>query len=115
MGRYAVREQDVDRLLLCRRFVDLYVVVRHAVRAGIETYSIKNLERFYGFEREVALEEAGDQRRVVEIALETNDPVSIGAEVRLAVEGYNKDDCRSLVFLREWLESLRPRDLPRPP
>ena len=32
-------------------FVDLYAVVRHAIRAGVESYSIKRLEPLYAFER----------------------------------------------------------------
>ena len=32
-------------------FVDLYAVVRHAIRASVESYSIKQLEVFYGFQR----------------------------------------------------------------
>jgi uncharacterized protein len=31
MGRYASREDEVDRMLRAGLFVDLYAVVRHAV------------------------------------------------------------------------------------
>jgi len=115
MGRYAAREQDLDRLLRGRRFVDLYGIVRHALRAGVETYSIKSLEPFYGFIRDIDLDEAGNRRRIVEVALEMNDSASITSDIRAAVETYNRDDCRSLVDLRNWLESLRPAGLARPP
>ncbi len=54
MGRYATREEELDRLLRGGRFVDLYGVVRQGLRAGVERYSIKNLEPFYGFERDGA-------------------------------------------------------------
>ena len=36
MGRYATREAEVDRLLRGERFVDLYAVVRRALRASVE-------------------------------------------------------------------------------
>ena len=120
-GRYASREADLDRLLRGGRFVDLYAIVRRALRAGVESYSIKSLEPFYGFTREVALDEAGDQRRIVEVALEVGDPSSITPAIRAAVEGYNRDDCRSTLELRRWLESLRGQqidagvEIPRPP
>ena len=42
-------------MLRARLFVDLFQVVRHALRASVESYSIKQLEPFYGFEREIAL------------------------------------------------------------
>jgi predicted RecB family nuclease len=107
MGRYASREQEVDALLRGDRFVDLYAIVRQAVRAGVESYSIKALEPFYGFRRDIELARAGHERRLIEIALELNDFGAVTADVRRAVEGYNKDDCRSTLALRDWLESLR--------
>ena len=58
MSRYATREDEVDRMLRAGLFVDLYRVVRGGIRAGVESYSIKELERFYGFEREVPLADA---------------------------------------------------------
>jgi predicted RecB family nuclease len=122
MGRYASSEAELDRLLRGRRFVDLYAIVRHALRAGVERYSIKNLEPFYAFVRDVELDEAGDQRRLVETALEANDLSPVTGEVRAAVEGYNRDDCRSAAELRRWLEALRAaeiaeggHDIARPP
>jgi uncharacterized protein len=115
MGRYASCESEIDRLLRGCRFVDLYAVVRHALRAGVESYSIKSLEPFYAFLRDIDLDKAGHYRRVVEVCLETNDSAAIPADARTAVERYNTDDCRSLVGLQAWLESLRPAGLARPP
>lgn len=57
MGHYASREDEIDRMLRATLFVDLYQVVRHAVRASVESYSIKQLESFFGFERETPLTE----------------------------------------------------------
>src|SRR5262249_20129686 len=91
IGRYAARESDVDQLLRDRSFIDLYDTARHAVRAGVESYSIKQLEPLYGFVRDVPLDEAGDQRRIVEVALETGDAAAIAPDVRATVEGYNRD------------------------
>ena len=39
MGRYATREDEIDRLLRGRFFVDLYSIVRQAIRASVESYS----------------------------------------------------------------------------
>jgi len=107
MGRYATRESELDKLLRAERFVDLYGVVRQGVRAGIERYSIKNLEVFYGFDRAVPLPEANRSLRIMEQALELQCPDTVAAEVRAVVEGYNKDDCLSTLRLRSWLERLR--------
>jgi predicted RecB family nuclease len=107
MGRYAAREVDVDRLLRGHRFVDLLNVVRRGIRAGVESYSIKCLEPFYEFARDVALDTAGDQRRLVEVALETGDLTTVTDGIRSTVEGYNRDDVRSTWALRDWLEARR--------
>jgi len=122
MGRYASREDVIDTLLRSGRFVDLYGAVKHTLRAGVESYSIKNMEPFYEFTREVALENASCQRRVVEAALAAgmNDFTELAPEVFAAIEGYNKDDCRSTLELRNWLEGLRAEliargaEVPRP-
>ena len=107
MGRHATREEEVDRLLRGERFVDLYSVVRHAVRASVESYSIKDLERFFGYARDVELREASRNLRALEYALEFGAPESITTEMREAVEGYNRDDCLATLALRNWLEELR--------
>jgi predicted RecB family nuclease len=120
-GRHATREAEIDVLLRGGRFLDLYAIVRRALRAGVESYSIKQLEPFYSFVRDVDLRVAGDERRLVEVALELNELGTVTPEVRAAVEGYNRDDCRSTVELREWLETVRAAeiargvDIPRPP
>ena len=107
MGRYATRERELDAMLRAGRFVDLYAVVRQGLRAGVERYSIKNLEPLYGFRREVELLDARLSLRAMEHGLETGAPAEIPAKVRDTVEGYNRDDCVSTLRLRDWLEKLR--------
>ncbi len=120
MGRYATREDELDRLLRGERFVDLYAVLRQGVRVGVERYSLKDLEPVHGFRRELDLREAGAHRRVIERALELAEPESIPEKSRTAVEQYNRDDCVSAWKLRDWLERVRGEaiaegmSLPRP-
>lgn len=107
MGRHATREEEVDRLLRGERFVDLYAVVRQSLRASVEKYSIKDLEPFFGYERDVDLRAATRNMQALEYALEFDAPDSIPKDVLEAVEGYNRDDCLSTLKLRNWLEELR--------
>jgi predicted RecB family nuclease len=107
MGRYATREAEVDRMLRGRLFVDLYSVIRRALRASVEKYSIKDLEPFYRFTRAVRLVDANINLRAVERALEASAIDVITPSIRAAVEGYNLDDCKSALQLRGWLEQLR--------
>jgi hypothetical protein len=47
---------------------EICAVVKRGIRASVEEYSIKKLERFYGFRREVELEEANVNLRILERA-----------------------------------------------
>jgi uncharacterized protein len=120
MGRFATRERELDALLRAGAFVDLYAVVRQSLRAGVERYSIKNLEPLYGFERSVDLKHARRHLQAVELALEFQALGDLAPEVRDAVAGYNRDDCVSALRLRDWLETLRAdlvaqgAEIPRP-
>ncbi len=106
MGRFGTKEEEVDHLLRRSVFVDLYRVVRQGVRASVESYSLKRLEPFFGYEREVDLEELN--RRIVELDMALDDKTAeADTETRAIVEGYNEDDCRAALALRDWLEERR--------
>lgn len=107
MGRYASRESEIDDLLRGLVFVDLYGVVRNALRASVESYSIKKLEAFYGYERVVPLSAANVALASLQAGLELADHDSIPAADKDIVQGYNQDDCVSTEALRDWLETLR--------
>ena len=122
-GRHNTREEEVDRLLRGRVFVDLYRAVRQGIRASVESYSIKHLEPLYGFKREVDLREAGQSIVEFETWLELDNEDSSGQrdELRRAIQEYNRDDCLSTRQLRGFLEDQRSRlqedlglELPRP-
>ena len=120
MGRYATREVELDELLRGHAFVDLYMVVKRAVVASVERYSIKDLEPFFGYGRAQDLREATASRRIVENAIADGGLDARLASHRQIVEDYNREDCESALRLRDWLEQLRTdtvaegHDLPRP-
>jgi uncharacterized protein len=111
MGRYATREDELDRMLRGDLFVDLYTVTRQGVRASVESYSIKNLEVFCGFQRAVQLADARQALATLQACLELNRAPDITDEVKTAVVGYNRDDCLSALRLRDWLEQLRAQSI----
>ena len=122
-GRHNTREEEVDRLLRGRVFVDLYRAVRQGIRASVESYSIKRLEPLYGFSRKIDLREAGQSIVDFETWLELDNEESGEErdELRRAIQEYNRDDCLSTRRLREFLEDQRSRlqeemglELPRP-
>lgn len=107
MGRYATREEEIDQMLRAELFVDLYSVIRHSIRASVESYSIKKLEPFYSYTREVSLPDANSALYKLQTRLELNDIEAITDEDKEIVERYNYDDCASTLQLRDWLEKLR--------
>jgi len=103
MGEHGTREREVDDFLRQEVLVDLYRIVRQSLRASTESYSIKEIEKLYGFER--TAEVSGGDESVVRFEewVETGDD-SLLEEV----ERYNEEDCRSTFELHEWLLSIRP-------
>jgi uncharacterized protein len=103
MQRHATREDEVDRLLRGRTLVNLYDhVVRSAIRASVESYSIKKIEKFYLPEREGGITDAGFSVVEYERWMETQDPSILDA-----IAAYNRDDCISTSGLQDWLEARR--------
>lgn len=106
MSSHGTREAQVDDLLRRHKLVDLYAVVREAVRVGEESYSIKAIERFYSSKaRDGNVKTAGASVVYYERWRETRD-----ASLLKAIEDYNLDDVRSTFELREWLLSIRPAE-----
>jgi predicted RecB family nuclease len=106
MGRFATREDEVDDLFRLGVFVDLYRVIRQGVQAGVESYSIKRLEPLCGYRRQVDLREATASLIAFEAALEDGTAAGDGGR-QAVVAGYNEDDCRAMLALRDWLEDRR--------
>ena len=106
MGRFATREEEVDDLLRGRVFVDLYRIVRQGIRASVESYSLKRVEALCGFERQVELHDVNEQMVRFEIALDDH-AAAADRDAQALIQGYNEDDCRATLGLRDWLEERR--------
>ena len=78
-GRYATRETELDTILRAELFVDLHTIVRHSLRASVETYSLKDLEQFYGLARTQELRAATASRRALEWAIEMREDLGFSA------------------------------------
>ena len=77
-------------------------VGRRGIRASVESYSIKKIEKFYLPEREGGITDAGFSVVEYERWMETGDPTILDA-----IAAYNRDDCVSTWGLRDWLEARR--------
>jgi predicted RecB family nuclease len=106
MGRFQTCEDSVDDLFRLGVFVDLYRIVRQGIRAGVESYSIKQLEPLVGYRRLVDLGGATSHLIAFEAALDEGRGAQ-QSEDRRVVAAYNEDDCRASLALRDWLERQR--------
>ncbi|GAA1516962.1 TM0106 family RecB-like putative nuclease [Agromyces terreus] len=119
-ARHGVREAEVDGLLADGVFVDLYPIVKRAVRVGSRSYSIKKLEPLYmGDElREAEVKSGGDsileyvRARALAASGDELDPetgLTGTAAAQLVLDDladYNRYDCVSTLRLRDWLLGL---------
>lgn len=101
--RYGLGEARLDKWLRERRFCDLFAVVRGGVAASEKSYSIKDMEHLYGFERTGEVKTAGGSVVAYEAWRENDDP-----DILQEIEDYNRLDCVSTEELRDWLVSVRP-------
>jgi len=104
---HATFEKEMHELLRAERFIDLHAVFKEALLASVESYSLKELEKFTKYTRKVVLHDASVARKSVEVALELNDFKSLSKETIQIVEDYNEDDCLATEALHKWLENLR--------
>jgi predicted RecB family nuclease len=107
MGRHNVCVDEIDRMLRAKMFVDLHTVLKRSVRASVEQYSLKAIEVFHGFTRNIPLDDAGQAMREMQHGLELSLPTEVSESVREAIVLYNADDCFSTLSLRNWLEQVR--------
>ncbi len=103
MGRYATREDEVDRFLRGGVLVDLFSIVRQGVRVSQESYSLKKVEKLYMPQREGPKTRPGFALVEYEKWMEHPDQQSILD----GLAAYNRDDCVSTWMMRTWLEGLR--------
>ena len=113
-ARHGVGEAQVDRLLREHVLVDLYPIVRGALRVGTRSYSIKKLEPLY------MGDELRDQEGVTSGAQSVTEYAEASAQLRSdsdedraagrrrldAIADYNRYDCVSTLRLRDWLLRL---------
>lgn len=106
-ARYGVREAEVDALLREGVFVDLYPIVRRALRVGSRSYSIKKLEPLYmGAEVRTSDVQRGDDSIVKYVEARALQDAGHGAQAQGVLDDladYNRYDCVSTRRLRDWL------------
>jgi len=104
---HASREETLDNLLRSRRFIDLYGVLRQAIRTSEPNLSLKTMEVFFAEARE------GEVTKADQSVVEYKSWQATGDEATLqGILDYNRVDCENTEALRDWLVELRMDDLP---
>jgi predicted RecB family nuclease len=96
-AQHATREEELDQLLRREVFVDLFTVVRQALRISYDSYSIKNVREFF-MRAEAELAGGEDSIVVYEQWVTERDPALLEL-----IERYNEEDVVSNLRLRDWL------------
>lgn len=105
--RHDTKQDEVDNLLRAEVFVDLYSVVRHGLRIGEESYSIKKVEHLYRPKRSTEVATAVES--IVQYAqwIEGKQPKDWKKSAILKdIRDYNEDDCKSTDELLQWMRKV---------
>lgn len=110
MSMHGTREAAVDYLLRRQKFVDLYKVVREAIRVSEPGYSIKNLETYYmaNDPRHGDVKNASASIIYYE-KWRLADAEQEKADLLESIRAYNEYDCLSTYQLQQWLLEKRPK------
>lgn len=87
-------------------FSDLHKILTGMMWAGTEGYSIKEMEKLSRFSRTADLAKVRKLKSQAELLMEKNEFDQITVEMKDIIKKYNEDDCRSLIKLQDYLESL---------
>ncbi|MGD9851062.1 MAG: TM0106 family RecB-like putative nuclease [Nitrospirales bacterium] len=102
-----MRQEEVDELLRNAVFIDLYQIVRHGLRIGEDSYSLKTVERLYRPKRTTEVATATDS--IVQYArwIESQQPGDWNnSPILKSIRDYNADDCMSTAELLQWLRQV---------
>ena len=100
---HKVHNIDYDHYLHLRKFVDLFRVTKQAVLVSENSYSIKNLEKFYNFKRKGDVQKGDKSEQYYIEWMETKNN-----KLLEELQFYNMQDCKSTYELRQWILSIKP-------
>jgi len=105
MNKYNSNIEQINDLLREAKLVDLYNIVTQGMQVSEKEYSLKNLEKHYGFERIGEIQKANESTDKFLEWDETREKKLV-EEIKL----YNKEDCKSTKKLQEWLQEKKPKN-----
>ena len=95
-----------DNLLRKEKYVDLFNIVKQCIRTSEKDLSLKSIEKFYNFERKADIVKADDSVIKYDNWIATKDEKN-----KKDIISYNKEDCISTYYLREFLVKNKPENI----
>jgi len=102
---HQVNMVEYDHYIILGKFVDLFRVTKQALLVSENSYSIKNLEKFYNFKRSGDLQKGDISQDYYTEWMENKNQKLLDE-----IEEYNKQDCESTYQLRNWLLKVKPEN-----
>ena len=102
---HKVKGIEYDHYLNLDKFVNLLNVNKQGLFISENSYSLKNVEKFYDFKREGDVQKGDVSQEYYSEWIETEDQKFLDE-----IESYNKQDCRSTYELHKWLLKIKPSD-----
>ncbi len=102
---HKVKGIEYDHYLNLDKFVNLLEVNRQGLFISENSYSLKNVEKFYKFKREGDVQRGDASQEYYIEWLETQDQNFLDE-----IESYNKQDCNSTYQLHKWLLDIKPSE-----
>jgi uncharacterized protein len=108
MGKYGIKEHEVDQLLRNEVFVDVYKIVKNGLFIGEPKYSIKNVEHLYRPKRATQVASGEDSiivygKWLSERRAGNHNDSWETSNILKGIRDYNIDDCYSTQELVAWL------------
>ena len=96
---------EYDHYLHLDKFVNLFNVNKQGLFISENSYSLKNIEKFYDFKRQGDIQKGDVSQEYYSEWMETQDQKYLDE-----IESYNKQDCRSTYELHQWLLKVKPEE-----
>src|SRR6056300_1435848 len=102
---HKVKGIEYDHYMNLNKFVNLLNVNTQGIFISENSYSLKNIEKFYNFKREGDVQKGDVSQEYYSEWIETQDQKYLDE-----IESYNKQDCRSTLDLHKWLLKIKPKE-----
>ena len=102
---HKVKGVEYDHYLHLDKFVNLLNVNKQGLFISENSYSLKNIEKFYDFKRQGDIQKGDVSQEYYSEWMETQDQKYLDE-----IESYNKQDCRSTYELHQWLLKIKPKE-----